>query len=101
MIDFYVDVQDNARLHVAALLHPQVSSERIFAYAAPYTWKDVQTTLAKLYPSKTFVPEIEASKLDRSDIELAPRAENLLKEMGRPGWTSLEDSLLANTRDLA
>lgn len=101
MVDFYIDVQDNARLHLAALLHPEISGERIFAYAAPYTWRDVQTTLAKLYPNKIFATEIEPSKLERSDIELAPRAEDLLKEMGYTGWTKLEDSLLANTRDLA
>ncbi|OAQ64093.1 aldehyde reductase protein [Pochonia chlamydosporia 170] len=98
---FYVDVQDNARLHVAALLHPQIKDERIFAYAAPYTWRDVQTKLSELYPNKSFVPEIEPSKLERSHIELAEKAEVLLKEMGREGWTSLEETLLANTRDLA
>lgn len=86
---------------MAALLHPQIKEERIFAYAAPYTWRDVQTKLSELYPNKSFVPEIEPSKLERSHIELAEKAEDLLKEMGREGWTSLEETLLANTRDLA
>ncbi|KID86410.1 aldehyde reductase II [Metarhizium guizhouense ARSEF 977] len=98
---FYVDVQDTARLHAAALLRPRMENERIFAYAAPYTWRDIQTTLAKLYPDRIFAPQMEASRLDRSDIELPAKAEDWLKEMGRTRWTSLEDSGLANTRDLA
>ncbi|KID99500.1 aldehyde reductase II, partial [Metarhizium majus ARSEF 297] len=97
----YVDVQDTARLHAAAPLRPRMENERIFAYAAPYTWRDIQTTLAKLYPDRIFAPQMEASRLDRSDIELPAKAEDWLKEMGRTRWTSLEDSGLANTRDLA
>ncbi|KAH0596527.1 hypothetical protein MHUMG1_05645 [Metarhizium humberi] len=98
---FYVDVQDTARLRAAALLHPRMENEWIFAYAAPYTWRDIQTTLAKPYPDRIFAPQMEAPSLDRSDIELPVKAEYWLKEMGRMGWTSLEDSVLANTRDLA
>ncbi|KFG86664.1 aldehyde reductase II [Metarhizium anisopliae] len=98
---FYVDVQDTARLRAAALLHPRMENERIFAYAAPYTWRDIQTTLAKPYPDRIFAPQVEASRLDRSDIELSAKAEYWLQEMGRTGWASLEDSVLANTRDLA
>ncbi|KHO11371.1 hypothetical protein MAA_10886 [Metarhizium robertsii ARSEF 23] len=56
--------------------------------------------LAKPYPDRIFAPQMEASRLDRSDIELPAKAEYWLKEMGRMGWTSLEDSVLANTRDL-
>lgn len=93
-------MQDNARLHVAALLHARIANERIFAYAAPYTWEHVQGTLARLYPDRTFAPEIEPSRLERSEIEMSCKAEAWLKEMGREGWTSLEDCLLANTRDL-
>lgn len=101
MTDFCIDVQDTARLHAAALLHPRMENERIFAYAAPYTWRDTQTTLAKPYPDRIFAPQMEASRLDRSDIELPAKAEYWLQEMGRMGWTSPEDSVLANIRDLA
>jgi hypothetical protein len=94
-------VQDNARLHVAALTHPDVQSERIFAYAAPYTWRGVQRAVQRLYPDKTFPRDIEEAELDTSKIIPAPRAEALLKEMGRPGWTSLGETVMMNTEDLA
>ncbi|KAH6844743.1 hypothetical protein B0I37DRAFT_312183 [Chaetomium sp. MPI-CAGE-AT-0009] len=99
--DFFVDVQDNARLHVAALIHPGVQGERIFAYAHPYTWRGVQQTIQKLYPGKSFAGDIEHAELDASQIVAAPRAESLLKEMGRSGWTSLEETVRMNVEDLA
>ena len=101
MLDFFVDVQDNARLHVAALIHPGVLSERIFAYAQPYTWRGVQRAIQLLYPRKFVSGDIEDIELDASQIVPAPRAEILLKDMGRPGWTSLEESVRMNVKDLA
>lgn len=98
--DFYVDVEDTARLHVAALLHPTVSSERIFAYAKAYTWKSMQNVLKSLYPDKSFVPDIEEHDIDKSVIIGRKRAEELLKEMGREGWTSVEECVRSNTVDL-
>ncbi|KAM6529201.1 hypothetical protein FALCPG4_007347 [Fusarium falciforme] len=97
---FYVDVKDTARLHLAALLHPDIREERIFAYAGPYTWHMIQAAMKDLYPDKTFSPEISEAILDRSEIVLAPRAEGYLKEMGCKGWTTLEESVKMNTEDL-
>lgn len=37
LADFCLSVEDHVRLHVATLLHPDVSNERIFAYGQPYT----------------------------------------------------------------
>lgn len=100
-LDFFVDVQDNARLHVAALIHPEVQGERIFAYASPFTWRGIQRIMQKLYPGKSFPRDIDEAELDKSDIVRAPRAEALLRDMGRPGWTSLEETVRLNTEDLA
>jgi hypothetical protein len=100
MADFHVDVQDTARLHLAALLHPEIQNERIFAYATPYTWRGIQMLIQNLYPGKTFVPVIPEVATERSEIVMAPRAEALLKEMGRGGWTTLEESVRLNTEDL-
>ncbi|KAK3291055.1 uncharacterized protein B0H64DRAFT_451721 [Chaetomium fimeti] len=99
--DFFVDVQDNARLHIAALIHPGVQGERIFAYAQPYTWRGIQDAIRGLYPSKSFAGDIEHAKLDASHIVAAPRAEELLKEMGQEGWSSLEETVRMNVEDLA
>ncbi|KAH6649402.1 hypothetical protein F5144DRAFT_521739 [Chaetomium tenue] len=101
MPDFFVDVQDNARLHVAALIHPGVLGERIFAYAQPYTWRGIQRTIQGLYPDRAFSGDIEDAELDASHIVPAPRAEVLLKDMGRPGWTDLKESVKINVDDFA
>ncbi|KAK4244358.1 hypothetical protein C7999DRAFT_35283 [Corynascus novoguineensis] len=98
---FFVDVQDNARIHVAALIHPEVHAQRIFAYAAPYTWRNVQRVIQKLYPGKVPDKYIADAEPDKSEIIPAARAEALLKEMGQLGWTSLEDCVKMNTEDLA
>jgi nucleoside-diphosphate-sugar epimerase len=38
-VEWFVDVQDVGRLHVAALTNPDVNNERIFAFAEPFNWK--------------------------------------------------------------
>lgn len=99
-IDFYIDVEDTARLHLAALLHPDLKSRRIFAYAEPYTWKSIQDVLRSVYADKVFAPDIPDHPLDRSIIAELPLSLQLLKDMGRDGWSSLEDIVRANTADL-
>src|SRR5437763_255698 len=48
--EWCVDVEDTARLHVIALLDPDVQSERIFAAARPFTWTEVLHILRTLRP---------------------------------------------------
>lgn len=37
--EYFVDVQDNACLHVAAMTNPEVNNERLFAFTEPFNWK--------------------------------------------------------------
>ncbi|KNG49185.1 aldehyde reductase protein [Stemphylium lycopersici] len=46
---YYVHVQDVARLHVAGLIHPAVSDERIFAFAASYSINEFFDIFAKIF----------------------------------------------------
>ena len=79
-----------------------MQGERIFAYAGPFTWRGVQRAIQQVYPNKPLLSEdIEEAELDRSEVVGAPRAEALLKDMGRPGWTGLEETVRMNTADLA
>ncbi|KAL2133420.1 hypothetical protein VTI74DRAFT_2421 [Chaetomium olivicolor] len=98
---FFIDVQDTARLHVAALIHPDVRGERIFAYGKPFTWRGVQRVIQRLYPDKSFARDVKDAELNTSEILPAVRAEALLQDMGRPGWTSMDESVRMNTEDLA
>jgi len=88
-----VDVQDSARLHVAALLHPDVKNERVFAYAFPKNNTNTVKYLKELYPERTFPdpPENEGENLYK--ITARDRAEELLRWTGAGGWTSYKDSI--------
>ena len=46
----YVHVRDAACLHVAALIHPHVANERIFAFASPYSFNEFFDIFAKAVP---------------------------------------------------
>ena len=91
----YVDVQDCGRLHVAALTGKDTAGERIFAYTAPFIWNDVLAKYRAMFPGKKFVDDIEVLGRDLTKVP-NQRAEELLKAMGREGWTSLEESLRNN-----
>ncbi|KAI0023480.1 aldehyde reductase [Xylariomycetidae sp. FL0641] len=98
---YFVDVQDDALLHVAAAIHPGVASERIFAFAAPENGNTLLAILRRLYPGRTFPADFQAEQ-DLSDVVPRARAEALLRDMGKAdGWTSLEESVRRNTEDLA
>ncbi|KID82316.1 aldehyde reductase II [Metarhizium guizhouense ARSEF 977] len=91
---WYVDVQDTARLHVIGLLDPAVRDERLFAFAGPHNWTDVIQVFRRLCPQSKLPPAPENEGRDLSDVKPAKRAEQLLGDFfGLPGWTSLEDSL--------
>lgn len=60
----------------------------------------MQGILKTLYPEKSFSPEMPEAVLDSSQIVPAPKAEALLREMGRDGWTGLEEIVRLNTQDL-
>ncbi|KAH6651597.1 aldehyde reductase [Truncatella angustata] len=96
---YFVDVQDDALLHVAAAIHPGVESERIFAFAEPVNGDSILSILRKLYPQRTFPDDFQAEK-DLSEIIPRKRAEQLLLDMGKDGWTSLKESIHNNTEDL-
>ncbi|KAM0328549.1 hypothetical protein ACHAQA_004956 [Verticillium albo-atrum] len=96
---YYVDVEDDARLHVAAAIFDDVRSQRIFAFAGKSNLDDILEFLRRRYPGHKLRENYNISQLQ---TEAPPRekAEKLLKRMGRPGWTSLEDTLAMNAEDL-
>lgn len=100
MAEYFVDVQDTALLHVAAAIHPDVNSERVFAFAETVNGDGLLAILRKLYPTRTFPVDFQAEK-DLSTIVPRERAEELLRDMGKVGgWTSLEESVRRNTEDI-
>jgi len=89
---YYINVQDNARVHVAALILRGVRAQRLFTFAYPFTWNDILAIFRKLYPQRKFIDDIPDLGADLSTVENRP-AEELLKKMGQQGWTNLEESV--------
>ncbi|KAF4944703.1 hypothetical protein FSARC_14604 [Fusarium sarcochroum] len=90
---YYIDVDDTGRLHVAAAIFDHVRDQRIFGFAGRFNWDEVLDVLREDEPSRMF-PESFSSGIDPHDIESRDKAEQLLRDLGRPGWTSLKDSVL-------
>lgn len=100
---WWISVVDIARVHVAALFSPQVSNERLFAFAAPFNWTDVIGVLRELRPENKMIPDAPKDEgRDLSDVWGASRrAEGLVKEFfGTEGWIGLEESLGNGIADL-
>lgn len=91
---WFIDVEDNAKLHVAALIDPACDGQRIFAFAEPYNWNDILAIFRKLEPSKSFLEDREVGRA-LSEVPNG-EAEELLKKHYGHGWTSLEESVRQN-----
>ena len=90
---YYINVQDNALVHVAALLSPDVNSERLFTFAKPFNWNDILAIYRKNWPNHKFIDDLPDLGQDLSHVA-NQRAEELLKRFGQEkGWKSLEESV--------
>lgn len=92
---YMVDVKDVGRLHVAALVEPDVQNERLFAFSQPYSYNEVMSVLRKLGPGRNIPKNIDDESRDLSIID-TKRSIELLQRMGRPGFTSMEESIKEN-----
>jgi len=88
---YFINVRDDAKLHVVALADPECNGERIFAFAAPYTWNSLLAVLRKLEPGKDFGEEKDMGE-DRSVVP-KERAEELLRKHYGHGFTSFEETI--------
>ncbi|PYH75559.1 putative aldehyde reductase 2 [Aspergillus uvarum CBS 121591] len=94
---FISDVQDTARLLVAAVASRSIDNERIFSYYVNRTWNDLRHKVRELFPDR---PELvtgeDQCRLGR-DVSAAPgpiaRAEEILRTIGQAGFTS-EDQII-------
>lgn len=93
-------MQDVGRLHVAAAVFKKVQRQRIFGFAARYNWDEILRILRNLEPGKTF-PEDFSGGEDPNEIVARPKAEQLLRDLGREGWTTLEESVANMVQQLS
>jgi hypothetical protein len=90
---YEIDVQDCALLHVAALLSPDATNERIFGYAYPKNWTNTLQYFRELYPERSFAEAPKDEAEDLTNVTARARAEKLLKWIAGKGWTSYKDSI--------
>lgn len=94
---WYVDVEDTALLHVAALCIDEVRGERLFAFAGPFGWRDVLEIMHRRYPQRQgMVKDFHEPAVDIGTVENT-RSVQLLKMMGKPnGFSTLEETVVKN-----
>ena len=98
---YYINVDDDAKVHVAALIFKDVEGERLFSFAHPFNWNTFLALFRKMYPDREFIDDLEGLGEDKS-IVANERAEELLKRLnGGKGWASLEESVRPLTKILA
>jgi len=95
---YYVDVQDTARLHVVALTDTAIANERIMAFAQTWSWNEIFDIVERIRPDlKDRAPPRSASNdKDLSTVDTALALRLLKERFGQDGWTKLETSLKAN-----
>ena len=89
-------MQDSALVHVGALILPGVMSERLFVANTPYNINSVLQLLRGLYPDRTFTGDYDEHGVDNTVFKETGRAEELLRRMGKKGWTDIETSVSRN-----
>ncbi|KKZ68352.1 hypothetical protein EMCG_05972 [[Emmonsia] crescens] len=95
---YYVNVRDNALVHVAALIYADVRAERLFAFAHPYNWNDILAVMRKLYPDREFIDDLPDLGRDLSKIT-NQGAEDLLRRISGSGWAGFEETIKEATED--
>ncbi|GFN13651.1 hypothetical protein ABZX51_006847 [Aspergillus tubingensis] len=96
---FFVHVEDVARLHVAALIRPEVVNERLFAFAGPFNRNDILAILQKLFPKRELAPKAPGLLNNESEIQPAKRAEELLQEIWGTGFRNLDTAVRDTLKD--
>jgi hypothetical protein len=90
--EWFVDVEDNALLHVAALTDLSIKNERILAIAEPYNWNTILRILRELRPNHTWPEDLEDDTPALFTVDNSRGAELLQRQAGRK-WKSLKQSL--------
>ncbi|ORY14370.1 NAD dependent epimerase/dehydratase family protein [Clohesyomyces aquaticus] len=90
--EWYVDTEDTALLHIAALTMPDVVNERLLAFAGSFTWNEILDLFRKYVPDRTFLKDIEEPPADLGTVDNS-RAIDLLKRLGKDGFSSLDECI--------
>lgn len=96
---YFVNVRDCAKVHVAALLDPNQTGKRLFACAAPFNWNDILKILRELRPEARIRDDFDGLGRDMSILPNGEAEELLWKRYGH-GWKGLEETVRENVAEL-
>lgn len=89
---YMVDVQDTAKLHLAALAEDDVKGERLLGFSAPFSFNVLLGVMSKLDPSRPWPEKIDGQLVDNRTIA-KDRSVELLERFGLDGFTGIEESV--------
>lgn len=89
---WFISPNDTAILHISALIHGEVESERLFAYAERFSYNNILAIYRRLYPQKKFPEYLQDEGTDKMSVP-NKRAEEVLRWVKASGWDSLEKSV--------
>ena len=93
---YHVDAKDIGRLHLAGLTDAKLQGVRLLGFTEPFNFNTPVDEMRKFDPAHGLPEKVPGLEEDLSTIDTS-RAQQVLKEMGRPmGFTSLADSLREN-----
>ena len=95
---WYVHPVDCALVHVSALVYSDVDSERLFAFAEPWSYNQMMDIWRKLYPERKFLENIEGLGVDKMKVP-NKRAEEVLMWVKGAGWDSMEKGMKEMTEN--
>jgi nucleoside-diphosphate-sugar epimerase len=87
-----VDVEDVAKLHLAALTFEEVNGERLFGFAFPFNYNSFLQAFRSLAPEREY-PSDEPGKQQPSTLVDNRRSIALLKKFGASGWVPFDESV--------
>jgi nucleoside-diphosphate-sugar epimerase len=97
--EHFIDVRDDAKLHVIALVNPKLEGRRLLGMVAPAPISKIVQILRKEYPEHKF-SDFEDDGTDEITNLMKDEVEGLLKEAYGHGYTPLEESVKANASEL-
>ncbi|RMJ20223.1 hypothetical protein CDV36_000102 [Fusarium kuroshium] len=92
---WYIDVEDTALLHIAALTQEDVKSERLLGFAGPFNFNSWLDVFRQLDPSKPWPDDDPSQEHNLCKVDTGREVE-LLKRFGQSGWTSFYESVRKN-----
>lgn len=93
-------MEDIGRLHVLAMTHPKVASERLFGAAEIFDFNMILTIFRKLHPEMKFHDDFHSPGEYLFTFEGRDRADDLLKLVFGRGFLTLEESIAAAVRQI-